>query len=63
VVNLGRWLGLDSEAALRAASSKFAARFARVERLAAERGVGLRDLDAAELDGLWQGAKAERTRA
>jgi tetrapyrrole methylase family protein/MazG family protein len=61
VVNLGRWLGLDSEAALRAASAKFAARFARVERLAAERGVGLRDLDAAQLDGLWQGAKAERT--
>jgi tetrapyrrole methylase family protein/MazG family protein len=63
VVNLGRWLGLDSEAALRAASTKFAARFARVERLAAERGVGLRDLDATELDGLWQGAKAERTTA
>jgi tetrapyrrole methylase family protein/MazG family protein len=63
MVNLGRWLGLDSEAALRSASAKFAARFARVERLAAERGVGLRDLDATELDSLWQGAKAERTSA
>ena len=36
LVNLGRKLGIDSEAALRAASAKFAARFAHVERLADE---------------------------
>ena len=34
LVNLGRKLGVDAEAALRAASAKFAARFAAVERLA-----------------------------
>ena len=59
VVNLARRLGVDAEAALRGASAKFAARFAGVERLAAERGVELRSLTLAELDELWEGAKAE----
>ena len=59
VVNLGRKLGIDPEASLRAASRKFASRFARVERLAAEDGVQLRALGLDELDGLWQRAKAE----
>jgi tetrapyrrole methylase family protein / MazG family protein len=57
VVNLARRLGIDAEAALRAASAKFAARFAHVERLAAAREVALRSLTADELDELWQEAK------
>ena len=36
MVNMGRKLGIDPEAALRQASRKFASRFARVERFAAE---------------------------
>ena len=63
VVNLARKLGVDPEAALRAASRKFAGRFARVERLADADGVQLRDLDAGELDELWQRAKAEERAA
>lgn len=59
LVNLGRKLGVDPEAALRAASRKFAARFARVERMAGERGLELRLLGLDALDGLWQEAKAE----
>jgi MazG family protein len=59
MVNLGRKLALDPEAALRAASSKFASRFARVERLAATRGVELRALGLGALDELWQQAKSE----
>jgi len=59
LVNLGRKLGLDAEAALRAASAKFAARFAAVERLAAERDVQLASLSLDELDELWQAAKEE----
>jgi tetrapyrrole methylase family protein/MazG family protein len=59
VVNVGRKLGIESEAALRAANDKFRDRFGRVERLAAERGVALRDLDFAALDQLWDAAKAE----
>jgi MazG family protein len=58
MVNLARRLGVDAEAALHAASVKFAARFARVEQLALEREVELRSLSAAQLDELWQAAKS-----
>ncbi len=64
IVNLGRKLGLDAEAALRAASAKFGRRFASVERMAAEDGRELRDMTFDELDALWDRAKAqERERA
>ncbi|HSL97474.1 MAG TPA: nucleoside triphosphate pyrophosphohydrolase [Candidatus Deferrimicrobiaceae bacterium] len=59
VVNVGRKLGIESEAALRAANDKFRDRFGRVERMAAERDVALRDMDFDELDRLWDAAKAE----
>ena len=59
MVNLGRKLAIDPEAALRAASRKFASRFARVERFAAARGVELRALGLDALDDLWQEAKIE----
>jgi len=57
LVNLARKTGIDSEAALRGASAKFAARFAKVERIAIDRDVQLRDLTLDELDELWQEAK------
>ncbi len=63
LVNLGRKVGIDSEAALRGASAKFAARFANVERQAAERDVELRTLSLDELDELWQVAKVETAKA
>jgi MazG family protein len=59
IVNVGRRLGIETEAALRAANAKFRRRFGRVERLVAERGVAIRDLDFATLDELWDAAKAE----
>ena len=59
LVNVARWHGIEAEAALRAANDKFRRRFGSVERQAAERGVKLRDLDFAALDGLWDAAKAE----
>jgi tetrapyrrole methylase family protein/MazG family protein len=59
VVNLARRHGVEAEAALRAATDKFRARFRRVERMARERSVQLRDLSFAELDELWDAAKAE----
>ena len=58
-VNLARRNGVDAEAALRAASEKFRGRFGRVERMARERNVQLRDLALPELDALWDAAKAE----
>lgn len=60
--NLARHHGVNAEAALRAANEKFRARFGLVERLAADRGVALRDLSFDELDALWQEAKTELER-
>lgn len=55
VVNVARHLGIDPEAALRDASAKFRDRFMAVERLAAERGVGVSD-------DLWDEVKASGPR-
>lgn len=59
VVNLARHHDVEAEAALRSANEKFRRRFGIVERLAAEHAVALRDLSFAELDALWDAAKAE----
>ncbi len=59
LVNVARKRGVESEAAVRAANTKFRRRFASVERGAAERGVALRELDFEALDALWDAAKAE----
>jgi tetrapyrrole methylase family protein/MazG family protein len=59
VVNVGRKLGIETEAALRAANEKFRGRFRRIERMVGQRGVAIRDLDFATLDALWDAAKAE----
>ena len=58
-VSVARKLGLESEAALRAANDKFRGRFRRVERMVGERGVAMRDLDFDALDALWDAAKVE----
>lgn len=57
VVNVARHLGVEPEAALRAASRKFRTRFEAVERLAAERGVALHDAGLDTLDALWDEVK------
>jgi tetrapyrrole methylase family protein/MazG family protein len=58
LVNLGRWMKLDPEEALRAANHRWVERYRRVEALAAERGVNLDDLDLAGKDRLWDEVKA-----
>ncbi len=58
VVNVARHLGVEPEAALRAATRKFRTRFEAVERLARDRGVDLHASDLATLDGLWDEVKA-----
>jgi uncharacterized protein YabN with tetrapyrrole methylase and pyrophosphatase domain len=63
MVNMGRKMGVDPEASLRSASHKFAARFARVERLADAQGLQLRALGLDALDDLWQEAKREEAAA
>ena len=58
VANLGRHLKVDPEAALRAANAKFARRFASIEAALAARGRRPADSDLAEMDALWDAAKA-----
>ena len=62
LVNLARKLNIDPEASLRAASRKFARRFAGVERLAGERRLELKALGLDALDELWQDAKREEAK-
>jgi uncharacterized protein YabN with tetrapyrrole methylase and pyrophosphatase domain len=50
---------LDAETALRDAADKFVARFARVQQLAAQRGMDLASSDLAQLDSLWDEAKRQ----
>ena len=59
MANLARHLKVDPEAALRAASQKFTRRFARIEDWLAETNRKPTDSDLAEMDALWNRAKAE----
>jgi len=58
VVNVARHLGVEPEAALRAATQKFRARFEQVESLARNRSIDLHAVDLATLDALWDEVKA-----
>ena len=58
VVNLGRHLGLDPEAALRRTNAKFTRRFEAVEAQLSERGRTPATSDLAEMDALWDAVKA-----
>jgi ATP diphosphatase len=59
VVNLARHLDADPEAALRACNAKFVRRFASIERALAAEGRRPQDATLAEMDALWDAAKAE----
>src|SRR5215216_2471581 len=59
VVNLARHLGADPESILRSTNQKFERRFALIERALAERGKSPAQSTLAEMDGLWNAAKAE----
>ena len=58
LVNVGRKIDIEVEAALRSANEKFRRRFRHVELAAAARGTALRDMTFEELDALWDAAKA-----
>ncbi|MDO8874550.1 MAG: nucleoside triphosphate pyrophosphohydrolase [Pseudolabrys sp.] len=59
VVNLARHLSADPEAILRATNSKFERRFASIERALAALGKSPQDATLAEMDALWDAAKAQ----
>ena len=59
MANLARHMGVDPEAALRATNAKFTRRFMRIEDWLAEDGRSPEQSDLAEMDALWDRAKAE----
>jgi nucleoside triphosphate diphosphatase len=58
VVNLARHLDADPEGILRQTNLKFERRFASIERALAARGKAPKDATLAEMDALWDDAKA-----
>jgi ATP diphosphatase len=58
VVNLARHLDVDPDGALRTTNVKFERRFASIERTLAVRGKSPKDATLAEMDALWDAAKA-----
>jgi tetrapyrrole methylase family protein/MazG family protein len=57
LVNIARWLEIDSESALREANRRFYKRFSYMEKACRQRGVSLADLSFAEQNELWEEAK------
>jgi len=58
MANLARKLGVEPEDALRAANAKFVRRFGFIEAELAKDGRTPEQSDLAEMDGLWNAAKA-----
>lgn len=57
VVNVSRFVHVDAEEALTAATDKFRNRFAAVEALANQRGINMKTTPIEELDRLWDEVK------
>ena len=62
-VNYARWIGVDSEAALRGSNRRFRRRFSHMEVAASGAERSLREMTAEELDALWEQAKHKEDRA
>jgi ATP diphosphatase len=58
LVNLARHTGVDPELALRGTNAKFERRFGYIERTLAQQGRSLQSASLAEMDALWDEAKA-----
>lgn len=57
VVNVSRFISVDSEEALTEATDKFVDRFSKVEKMANDRGLNMKETSLEELDKLWDEAK------
>ena len=60
LVNISRFIGVNPEDALRKTISKFISRFRYIEMAAADSGRKLSDMTLAEMDALWDEAKAKK---
>ena len=61
VVNLGRFLAIESEVALNRASNKFIRRFVTMEAVAAQKGLQWKEMNLEKMEELWEEAKAQET--
>ena len=59
IVNIARYLKIDSESALKRANRKFKARFQYMEGELAKQGKTLEQASLGEMEALWQKAKSE----
>ena len=60
VVNVSRFVKVDSEEALTNSTDKFSDRFSKVEKMAAEQGLDMKNTDLETLDRLWDLAKKDK---
>lgn len=58
VVNVSRFLKVDSEQALNSATDKFIDRFEKVEKICKERGIDMKKSSLEELDSIWDEVKS-----
>ncbi|HNK98596.1 MAG TPA: MazG nucleotide pyrophosphohydrolase domain-containing protein, partial [Chitinophagales bacterium] len=63
LINLSRYLKIDPENALERTNKKFISRFSYIEEQAAGMQKNLRDMSLAEMDALWDKAKAKEREA
>jgi len=61
IVNLGRFLSLNPEEALRKTIERFARRFAYIEETMHARGVQMKEATLEEMESLWEEAKSRET--
>lgn len=57
LVNLGKWMGINAEEALRRANDKFLNRFTAMERAIVDEGKTLREMNVEEMDRYWDRIK------
>ena len=57
MVNMARWMGIHAEDSLRQANGRFQQRYALMEKMARQRGLGLAELPLEKKEELWQEAK------
>ncbi len=62
IVNLGRFLALDPEEALRKTIERFTRRFGHIEETLHSRGASLQEATLEEMDRLWEEAKRKEKR-
>jgi tetrapyrrole methylase family protein/MazG family protein len=63
LVNLGQWMGINGEEALRRANDKFLRRFTAMESAIVQAGGKLRGMSIEEMDRFWEAVKDERATA